>query len=145
LKWRARHYQGLDPGLVGEKAFEHPAVAEYWRWLTEEYTPPSSTALVTPCSNVKPYTRSPASRKTRGLLRRLGLWDEEAGKPAGIEWLYFSDLLLLVPYSKAEDYPACCYEVPPDVVLASRELSSLVVEKLANAVERLWGGGLGGS
>ncbi len=137
MKWRAKHHSGLDPGLVGERAFEHPAVREYWRWLIEDYAPAYSVALVTPCSNVKPYTRSPASRKLRGLLRRMGLWDEEANRPRGLAWLYFSDLLILVPYEKAEEYPACCYEVPPDTVLSNDKLVGLVADKLAEAMEAL--------
>lgn len=135
-----KHHKGLDPALVGVKAFDHPAVKSYWRWLLEEYKPRYSVALVTPCSNIKPYTRSPTSRKIRGMLRRLGLWSGEG--PQGIEWLYFSDLLVLVPYSKAENYPACCYEVPPDLVLVNEKLVGLVVDLLAKAMEKLVGRGL---
>ena len=140
--WPARHHRGLDPALVGARAFEHPAVRGWWRWLLEEYEPSYSTALVTPCSSVKPYTRSPTSRKIRGLLRRLGLWSEDSGRPRGIEWLYFSDPLLLVPYERAEEYPACCYEVPPDVVLGSPALLSLVTGLLATVMEELVDRGL---
>jgi len=142
VKWRARHHHGLDPELVGPRAFEHPSVREWWRWLREDYVPVSSVALVTPCSNVKPYTRSPTSRKIRGLLRRLGLWDLEADRPRGLEWLYFSDLLIFVPYWRAEEYPACCYEVPPDQVLADKELSERVAGLLAEVVEALYARGL---
>ena len=137
-----RHTRGLDPGLAGEAAFEHPAVEAWWRWLVEEYTPHAQTALVTPCSNVKPYTRSPTSRKIRGLLRRLGLWDESASKPRRLAWLYLSDLLLLVPYERAEEYPACCYEVPPDLVLNNERLYRLVTSKLAHVLQALYGRGL---
>ena len=137
-----RHYRGLDPGLVGEAAFNHHAVAEWWRWLREDYTPTSSVALITPCSNVKPYTRSPTTRKIRGLLRRLGLWDAERDKPRGLEWLYFSDLLILVPYERAEEYPACCYDVPPDLVLADKGLAEKVATLLAGVMEELAGRGL---
>lgn len=59
-----------------------------------------------------------------------------------MEWLYFSDLLLLVPYERAEEYPACCYEVPPDTVLCSRPLRLLVTGLLAEVVERLYERGL---
>ena len=136
-RWPARHTVGLDPGLAGVWAFEHPSVKAWWRWLLEEYKPEGSVALVTPCSSVKPYTRSPTSRKIRGLLRRLGLWDPGADGPAGIEWLYLSDLLLLVPYERAEEYPACCYEVHPDTVLENPVLLSRVAGLLATAMERL--------
>ncbi len=132
----------IDPELVGLKAFSHPAVREWWCWLLEEYRPRYPVALVTPCSRVKPYTRSPTSRKVRGLLRRLRLWDSAAGRPRGIEWLFFSDLLLLVPYERAEEYPACCYDVAPDMVLASHATSLMVAERLAEAMERLAGRGL---
>lgn len=130
-----KHHGGLDPALVGVKAFEHPAVKSYWEWLLEEYRPKHSIALIAPCSNVKPYTKSPTSRKIRGMLKRLGLWS--GNKPRDIEWLYFSDLLILVPYQAAEGYPACCYEVPPDLVLGDRDLVELVAKLLAKAMERL--------
>lgn len=129
-----RHYIELDPDLKGAKAFDHPAVKEWWDWLFKDYKPSYSLALITPCSNVKPYTRSPTSRKIRGVFKRLGLWDIGADKPRGIEWLYFSDLLILVPYKHAEKYPACCYEVPPDLVLRDRELKEKVVALLSNAM-----------
>ncbi|BES81974.1 DUF5591 domain-containing protein [Pyrodictium abyssi] len=132
-----RHYEGVDPALVGEKAFEHPAVKKWWQWLREDYEPTASTALITPCSSVKPYTKSPTSRKIRGLLRRLGLWSSDGDRPAGIEWLYFSDLLILVPYERAEEYPACCYEVPPDIVLGNSRLEGLVAGLLAEAMEAI--------
>ncbi|NOZ88887.1 MAG: hypothetical protein GXO15_03085 [Crenarchaeota archaeon] len=140
--WPRRFHRGLDPELAGPKAFGHPAVRAWWRWLREEYTPPYRVALVTPCSNVKPYTRSPTSRKIRGMLRRLGLWDEAGDKPRGIEWLYFSDLLILVPYTRAEEYPPCCYELPPDQVLENPELAEKVATLLAEAMERLVDRGL---
>ncbi|WP_231656718.1 DUF5591 domain-containing protein [Pyrodictium delaneyi] len=137
-----RHYNGVDPDLVGEKAFNHPSVRGWWSWLKERYQPENNIALITPCSSVKPYTRSPTSRKIRGLLRRLGLWDTIADKPRGIEWLYFSDLLILVPYERAEEYPACCYEVPPDIVLENTELSRVVTTLLAESMEALLGRGV---
>ncbi len=130
-----RHHSGLDPELVGKKAFSHPAVNEWWSWLLSKHTPRARVALVTPCSNVKPYTRSPTSRKTRGVLRRLGLWRDNA--PHGIEWYYFSDLLVLVPYDRAEEYPACCYEVPPDTVLSNPDLREKVTTLLSTAMMRL--------
>ncbi|ALL00744.1 hypothetical protein Pyrde_0694 [Pyrodictium delaneyi] len=140
--WPPRHHNGLDPGLVGPRAFEHPAVKEWWMWLLREYRPRASVALVTPCSSVKPYTRSPTSRKIRGLLRRLGLWSAGENRPRGIEWLYLSDLLLLVPYERAEEYPACCYELHPDEVLQRPLLRSMVSGMLAEAIERLMDRGL---
>lgn len=73
------------------------------------------------------------------MLRRLGLWD--AGGPRDIVWLYFSDLLILVPYEKAEEYPACCYDVPPSMVLTNGLLRTKVVKLLAEVVSRLvWRG-----
>ncbi|WP_338250055.1 DUF5591 domain-containing protein [Pyrodictium abyssi] len=141
-RWPPRHHNGLDPRLAGPRAFEHPAVKDWWEWLRREYRPRSPVALVTPCSSVKPYTRSPTSRKIRGLLRRLGLWSSDVDRPAGIEWLYFSDLLLLVPYERAETYPACCYELHPDEVLQRPLLRGLVVETLRDVVEELAARGL---
>lgn len=142
MKWPAKHTAGLDPDLRGRRAYEHPAVREWWRWLLEDYRPPYPVAVVTPCSNVKPYNRSPPSRKLRGLLRRLGLWDTGEDKPRGITWLYFSDLLILVPYERVEEYPACCYEVPPDLVLEDNELLDEVAGRLASTLQALTGRGL---
>ncbi len=126
----------IDPSLVGEKAFKHPSVLEWWNWLKTSYMPKHSLALITPCSRVKPYTKSPTSRKIRAMLRRLGLWSENEGKPVGLEWLYFSDLLALVPYSKAEEYPACCYDVPPDLVLSKPQLLKYIVEPTCTVITR---------
>lgn len=126
---------GLDNGLQGLRAFDHPSVKNWWHWLLEEYRPRYPVALVTPCSNVKPYTRSPTSRKIRGILRRLGLWSDESDEPRGLEWLYFSDLLVLVPYQRVEEYPACCYEVPPDLVLSTPWARQLVVDLLRRFME----------
>ena len=134
-RFPARHWAGVDPALVGPGAFNHPAVRRWHRWLLEEYEPRSSIALVTPCSNVKPYPLSPTSRKVAGLLRRLGLWDGIG--PRRVEWLYLSDLLVLVPYWRAWDYPACCYELHPDEVLSDERLFHRVAALLAQAVERL--------
>ena len=136
-RFPAKHAKGVDPGLVGLRAFEHPVVREWHRWLLEEYRPQYSVALVTPCSNVKPYPLSPTSRKIRGLLRRLGLWDEAGDRPRGVEWLYLSDLLILVPYEKAWDYPACCYELHPEELMRSPRRYNMVVDLLARVVERL--------
>jgi len=142
LKWPAKHAAGLDPGLVGPRAFDHPAVGEWWRWLREDYEPAYPVALVTPCSNVKPYTRSPTSRKIRGLLRRMNLWDVDSDRPRGLVWLYLSDLLLLVPYERAGEYPACCYELHPDTVLGDEKLLEKVTTLLAEAMEGLVDRGL---
>ncbi len=132
-RFPARHTGGVDPGLVGLRAFGHPAVREYHRWLLGEWEPRSTTLLLTPCSNVKPYTLSPTSRKVRGLLRRLGLWDGD--RPRGIDWVFLSDLLVLVPYHRAEEYPACCYELHPDELLASPRHYNTVVEILSRLIE----------
>ena len=147
--WPSRLRMGLDPELVGLKAFESTAVRNYWRWLLEDYTPRSRVALVTPCSNVKPYPLSPPSRRVRGILKRLGLWEPAGrepakGRPKGVEWLYFSDLLVFVPYEKAWEHPACCYDVSPDLVIENgyadliASLASRAIERLAeNGVERI--------
>ena len=130
-----KHLKGVDPDLVGPKAYSHPAVHRWWKWIVEEYRPPSQAALLTPCSNVKPYTRSPTSRKIRAMLRRLGLWDPTADKPKSITWLYLSDLLGLVPYEHAEDYPACCYEVPPQVALRVDGALERIADVVCRAIE----------
>ena len=51
------------------------------------------------------------SRHIVGFLKKCGLWNMEADRPQGIVWLYFSDLLVLVPYERQEEYPACCYNL----------------------------------
>ena len=117
--WRARAAR-VDPGLVGPRAFGHPAVRSWHRWVRGVLAPRAPVVLVTPCSNRKPYPLSPQSAKIRGVLRRLGLWDPGGpglyGAPRGVEWLYLSDLLALVPYDRAHEYPACCYELPPSML-----------------------------
>ena len=132
-RFPAKHAKDVDPELVGLRAFDHPAVKAWHKWLLEEYRPRYSVALVTPCSNVKPYPLSPTSRKIRGVLRRLGLWDGAA--PRSIEWLYLSDLLILVPYERAWDYPACCYELHPDEVLHNGVHYNLVASLLSRLIE----------
>ncbi|WP_167827774.1 hypothetical protein [Pyrolobus fumarii] len=139
-RFPARHVSGVDPGLVGVRALDHPSVRAWHRWLLEVYEPRFRVALVTPCSNVKPYPLSPTSRKVAGLLRRLGLWNGFA--PQGVEWLYLSDLLVFVPYWRAWDYPACCYELHPEEVLGDRRAFERVVGLLAAVVEVLVGRGL---
>jgi len=135
-RFPAKHAQGVDPELIGLKAFEHPAVKAWHEWLVEEWWPEFRIVLLTPCSNVKPYTRSPTSRKVKGVLRRLGLWDELHNKPWGVDWLYLSDLLVLVPYTRAEEYPACCYELHPEELLKSPKHYNVVVDLLARVLER---------
>lgn len=111
----------VDPGLSGPGAWSAAPAREWRRWVREEYTVSGGVLLLTPCSNVKPYPRSPMSRKIRGVLRRLGYWDPHGpgfyGSPRGLEWVYLSDLLALVPYNRAGEYPACCYEYPPDLII----------------------------
>jgi len=127
--------------ISGAGAFNHPAVRDWHRWLKEEWGPAPVPALVTPCSATKPYPKSPTSRKIRGVLRRLGLWDEGGaglyGAPRGVEWAYLSDLLGLVPYARAHVYPACCYDVPPDLVIGNERLKSHLLSVLRPALQRL--------
>ena len=136
-RFPARFHNGVDPSLVGPKAIHHPAVAEWHRWLLRDYKPEYTVMLVTPCSNVKPYTRSPTSRKVRGLLRRLGLWDGARDRPRLVEWVYLSDLLALVPYYRAEEYPACCYELHPDDALRVSAVFTTVTRVISETIARL--------
>ena len=131
-----RHHRGVDPGLVGPRAYSHPAVRAWWDWLASGFKPSNPVALVIPCSNVKPYTRSPTSRKVRGLLRRMGLWNDDRDSPGCLDWLYFSDLLGLVPYEKAEEYPACCYELPPTEALRVDGVESLLARPVCSVIAR---------
>ncbi len=133
----------IDPALAGLKALSHPAVKSWQKWILEEYNPGEDIILLTPCSNRKPYPKSPQSAKIRGVLRRLGLWDSNGpgykGAPRLIEWMYLSDLLLLVPYEKATEYPACCYDLPPDAVLAREGYRGKITRLLGKALDRLRG------
>ena len=135
----------VDPGLRGVGAFDHPAVREWHGWLLDGWMPRENVAILTPCSNVKPYPRSPMSGKVRGVLRRLGLWDTEGpglyGSPRGVEWYYVSDLLVLVPYERAHEYPACCYELRPEEVLASKPHLDRLVGLLSRVLGKLAGDG----
>lgn len=132
-RFPARHHLGADPELVGLRAFEHQAVREWHRWLVDRWLPEWPIVLITPCSNVKPYTRSPTSKKIAAMLKRLGLW---RSGPFGLDWLYLSDLLILVPYVRAAEYPACCYDLHPDELLRSREHYGMVVRLLSNLIAR---------
>ncbi|MEB3779734.1 MAG: DUF5591 domain-containing protein [Desulfurococcales archaeon] len=110
----------IYPDLSGFNAWKHKDVVAWRSWVSNEYLLESDILLLTPCSNVKPYPKSPTSRKIRGVLRRLGYWDDEGnglfGAPIGVEWSYLSDLLVLVPYIRAHEYPACCYEYAPQII-----------------------------
>ena len=75
------------------------------------------------------------SRKVAGLLRRLGLWNGVG--PRGVEWVYLSDLLVWVPYWRAWDYPACCYELHPEELLSSPPHRRRIVSILASLLEKL--------
>lgn len=135
-RWPAR--MPGHPGIYGRDAWKHPDAIAWRRLAREELEPRHPVVLVTPCSNVKPYPRSPSSAKIRGVLRRLGLWDPEGpglyGAPRGVEWIYLSDLLGVVPYDKAHEYPACCYEFPPD--LAMDGMAGLVIPEIRGVLER---------
>ena len=139
--WKAMG--AIDPALRGYQALKHPAVREWHKWVLDEYEPRGEVILLTPCSNRKPYPKSPQSAKIRGVLRRLSLWDPRGpgymGAPRGVEWLYLSDLLLLVPYERATEYPACCYDLPPDAVLGNEEYRSKITRLLGKALNRLRG------
>jgi len=130
--------RGPDPGLTGPAAWGHPAAAGWRRWTASSWEPRGCLVLITPCSNVKPYPRSPQSAKIRGALRRLGLWDPRGpgyrGAPLGVDWVYLSDLLGLVPYEAAHRYPACCYEYPPSLLTPRQE--GELAEALAGALSR---------
>ncbi len=136
----------IAPGLRGLEALDHPIVKYWHTWILRDYTPRHSIVLLTPCSNVKPYPRSPQSSKIRGVLRRLGLWDPAGpgcgGAPRGLEWLYLSDLLMLVPYQAAHLYPACCYELSPREVLEDPTVRERVTGLLAGALDALAGKGV---
>ncbi|GEM_PF-5329064 len=135
----SKHFLGIDPELVGVKAYNSGVVREWWQWIRSSYKPRSGFFLVTPCSNVKPYTMSPTSRKIKKMLERLGLWNTEAPK---VEWVYFSDLLILVPYYRAEEYPACCYDVPPQLVASRRDIIEKIVSETRLVIEALVDRGL---
>ncbi len=130
------------PGLSGPQAFWHRDAVDYRARVPELMGERSGAPLLlTPCSNVKPYPRSPQSAKIRGVLRRLGFWDPSGpgmyGSPSGLGWIYLSDLLGLVPYEVAHEYPACCYNYPPDLLEADRraweELISTIAAGLSSA------------
>ncbi len=45
--------------------------------------------------------------------------------------------MIIVPYDRAEDYPACCYDVPPQLVISRRDIVEKVVSKTRLVVEAL--------
>ncbi len=123
----------LVPSLIGASAFENSMVAWFWDYMVYRYKPLYDIVLITPCSNVKPYPLSPMNRKIIGILRRHKLWDEERRRPL-IEWLFLSDLLGFVPYTHTWIPPACCYDVPPDIVENNTKLYKIV----KNVIDKTW-------
>ncbi len=132
--WPVRGY--IDPSLRGSRAWESNVSAEWRWWAREELKARWEIVILTPCSNVKPYPRSPQSAKIRGVLKRLGLWNLEGagyrGEPFKVDWIYLSDLLGLVPYTRALDYPACCYEFPPQSLDGNSEF---VIREIRGVLE----------
>ena len=131
-RWRRRVLH-IIPELIGERAFENSLVQGFWDYMIHRYRPQYDIALITPCSNVKPYPLSPMNLKIKGILRRLGLWDYKGKKPL-IEWLFLSDLLGFVPYTYSWIPPACCYDVPPDIV----ETKKTLYRKIKHILEEAW-------
>ncbi len=123
----------LIPCLTGTRAFYNSMVENFWNYMIYYYKPNYNVALITPCSNVKPYPLSPMNRKIIGILKRSKLWDEDRKKPL-IEWLFLSDLLGFVPFTHTWIPPACCYDVPPDIVEENSELYM----KIKNVIDKTW-------
>ncbi len=107
--------------ITGPNAFFHPSVSKWHKWLIENFVPNEKIVLITPCSKKKPYPTTSQSGKIRRILEKLKMWNPRAhgykGNAVGIQWIYLSDLLVIVPYEKATEHPACCYEYPPDYIM----------------------------
>ena len=131
----------LDPALKGHGAIAHPAVIDWHYWVLEKYSPSEKIILITPCGKIKPYPKNPQSARLRKVLKRLGLWNYRGtgymGSPKGIEWIYLSDLLLIVPYERAMEYPACCYELSPEELMINESLHAKIINLLSKAFRKL--------
>ncbi len=131
-KWprKALH---IIPSLINEYAFNHNLVGNFWDYMIYRYKPRYNLVLITPCSNVKPYPLSPMNLKIRAILKRHRLWDPNNNRPL-LDWLFLSDLLGFVPYTHTWIPPACCYDVPPDVV----EKNDTLYRKVKSIVRETW-------
>ena len=125
----------IDPSLKDINAWNHPASLAWRKWISDMLIIEHPLVLLTPCSNNKPYPKSPMSRKIRGVLKRLNLWNPSgnglAGSPYNLAWLYVSDLLGLVPYERSHEYPACCYEFPPSIL----SKNNVLLEEIRNILQ----------
>ncbi len=127
--FRRRQFIHLSPELLGIFAFHNSLVKQHWNFMMYTWKPEYSILLVSPCSNVKPYPRSPMNQKIRKVLMKHYLWDISRNKPL-IDWVFISDLLGPVPYVMSFIPPACCYEFPPSLLesihKAKEQLSSVI-------------------
>lgn len=122
----------FNPLLSGEIAYVNGLVEAYWDEMRFRWRPRNEYLLLTPCSNVKPYPASPSNTKIRMMLKRLGLWHHDI--PAGIDWVFISDLLGPVPYERTWIEPACCYDVPPQIL----ERNPGFAKKIRDVVRTWW-------
>ena len=65
-------------------AFEHPRIARYLEWISNDWTPPKGgprIAILIPCTKYKPYPVSREHRSINGALLAAGWEPDGSGKP----------------------------------------------------------------
>ncbi len=110
----------------------------HWEYMAWNWKPSSNVLLLSPCSNVKPYPKSPMNSKIKSVLQSLDLWDKYLDKPL-IDWVFISDLLGPVPYNYTWIPPACCYEAPPNILDEYSDLKNIVEHVISTWWNRVKG------
>ncbi len=129
----------FNPLLADQYAYMNNLVHRHWEYMVYSWKPSNSLLLLTPCSNNKPYIKSPMNTKIRRILQRLELWDKGSDQPSGIDWVFISDLLGPVPYNYTWVEPACCYEAPPNILDDKPCLENKVIEVIKQWWNRVHG------
>ncbi len=108
----------------GLRALEHPAVvAQHKRSL--RYKPRNRSAVLIPCSALKPYFESPSHK--HGYIPAL------QGKQ--IDVFVVSEPMGVIPYSWADTYPNNAYEFAPKYVRG--ETRELLVSRIRQWLEKV--------
>lgn len=97
------HKNGVDDDL-----FEHPHVKLYHEYIFSVWEPDQCDILVLlPCTNVKPYRRSPIHRAMLSYAKRI------SKRGVKIEIYAISEPMLIVPLKYDNLYPVANYDFPP--------------------------------
>ncbi len=127
------------PGTVtldGDELFLHPTVQDYHEFLFGyllNVMGPGETALITPCSKVKPYRDSFMYKKVEAIINKYGndVWRFVMSEP-----------LVIVPRYFDVYFPAAHYDYPPEKVTENEyeiyvNLVKEAIEVISMRFERL--------